>query len=145
MTTAIPFQKQPDVTAVAADFRAYLEHSLRDPFTLNLKDCSLMEVIRACVKSKSRLHPGYRASIGCLVYNLQILEQEYRVELKPVQVTDVFWGYFIAFCQGRGLRLQVQFDMDEREAEKDDGTMKKPVTISVTIGVTMNFSLLSQV
>lgn len=104
MTTAIPFQKQPDVTAVAADFRAYLEHSLRDPFTLNLKDCSLMEVIRACVKSKSRLHPGYRASIGCLVYNLQILEQEYRVELKPVQVTDVFWGYFIAFCQGRGLR-----------------------------------------
>lgn len=37
------------------DFRAYLEKSLRDPFTLNLKDYSLLAVINACVKAKSRL------------------------------------------------------------------------------------------
>ena len=49
------------------DFKAYLEHSLRDPFTMNLKDCSLMEVIHAAIKSKSKLHPNYRESLGGLI------------------------------------------------------------------------------
>ena len=86
------------------DFRAYLEKSLRDPFTVNLDGLSLMEVIAACKKAKSRLHANYGSSIGGLVHNLTLLEQEYRVTLRPVQVTDVFWGYFISFCQGRGLK-----------------------------------------
>lgn len=86
------------------DFRAYLEHSLRDPFTLNLKDCNLIEVIRACIKSKSRLRPKYHEQLGSLIYNLEMLQKEYNVTLYPVQVTDVFWGYFVAFLQGRGLR-----------------------------------------
>lgn len=86
------------------DFKAYLEHSLRDPFTMNLRDCSLMEVILACTKSKSKLHPNYQKSIGGLIYNLRILEESYKIKLFPVQVTDVFWGYFIAFCEGRGLK-----------------------------------------
>lgn len=58
-----------------------------------------MEVIHACIKSKSKLHPNYRQSISCLTYNLGILEESYRVKLYPVQITDVFWGYFIAFCE----------------------------------------------
>lgn len=87
------------------DFRTYLEHSLRNPFTMNLRDCSLMEVIHACIKAKSKLHPNYRQSISCLTYNLGILEESYRVKLYPVQITDVFWGYFIAFCEERGLLL----------------------------------------
>lgn len=87
-----------------AGFRSYLEHSLRDPFTLNLDGCTLLEVIHAAKKAKSRLHPNYPTSIGCLEYNLKILEQEYRVELQPVQITDVFWGYFVEFCQARGLK-----------------------------------------
>ena len=88
----------------ADDFRAYLEKSLRDPFTLNLHDCSLLEVIYACIKSKTKLHPNYRASLGCLLFNLRELESRYRVRLQPIQITDVFWGYFIADCQSRGLR-----------------------------------------
>jgi len=56
--------------ATLHDFKAYLEHSLRDPFTMNLKDCSLMEVIHAAIKSKSKLHPNYRESLGGLIYNL---------------------------------------------------------------------------
>ena len=36
---AAPWNGQP--STLQNDFRAYLEHSLRDPFTLNLKDCSL--------------------------------------------------------------------------------------------------------
>ena len=90
--------------APQADFRAYLEHSLRDPFTLNLKDCTLMEVIRACIKAKSRLMPNYGKTLSCLIHNLTLIEKEYRVTLHPIQVTDVFWSYFISFCQGRGLR-----------------------------------------
>ncbi len=86
------------------DFRAYLETSLRDPFTLNLKDYSLLAVINACVKAKSRLMPNYGKGIGCLIHNLKELERQYRVSLQPVQVTDVFWSYFIAFCQARGLK-----------------------------------------
>lgn len=87
-----------------SDFRAYLEHSLRDPFTLNLKDCSLMEVIRVCIKTKSKIRPKYAASVSSLICNLTELESQFRVTLKTAQVTDIFWGYFISFCQGRGMR-----------------------------------------
>ena len=85
-------------------FQNYLENSLRDPFVLNLEGCSLQEVILACAKAKTRLHPNYRENINCLLYNLQTLEHDYRVTLQPIQVTDIFWGYFISFCQGRGLK-----------------------------------------
>ena len=88
----------------APDFRSYLEQSLRNPFTLDLAGLSLMDVIRACSSAKARLHPNYPASIGCLVHNVKLLESQYHVSLVPLQVTDIFWGYFIAFCQSRGLR-----------------------------------------
>lgn len=87
-----------------ADFRAYLEHSLRDPFTMNLHDCSLLEVIQICSNAKSKLHPNYSASIGGLVYNLKLLEDNFHTTLMPIQVTDIFWGYFISFCKMRGLK-----------------------------------------
>lgn len=95
---------QPKVQEPVADFRAYLERQLRDPFTINLKDCNLLEVIRACIKSKSKLRPGYGSRMGMLVFNLGLLQKEYNVTLFPVQVTDVFWSYFVAFLQNRGLR-----------------------------------------
>jgi hypothetical protein len=94
----------PAVAQPSADFRAYLEQSLRDPFTINLKDCTLIEVVLACAKAKSKLRPGFHKSIGGLLYNLRAIEAEYRITIVPVQVTDIFWGYFIAFCQGRGLK-----------------------------------------
>lgn len=86
------------------DFKTYLESSLRNPFTLDLSDLSLIEVILACAKAKSKLHPNYRKNLNCLLFNLRALEEQYRVTLMPVQVTDIFWGYFIAFCQGRRLK-----------------------------------------
>lgn len=85
-------------------FQNYLENSLRNPFVIDLEGCSLQEVILACVKAKTRLHPNYRENINGLLYNLQTLEHDYRVTLQPIQVTDIFWGYFISFCQGRGLK-----------------------------------------
>lgn len=85
-------------------FSKYLEQSLRNPFVLDLSGCSLKEVILACEKAKSKLRPTYSKSLKCLKYNLELLEEQYHVTLQPVQVTDIFWGYFIAFCQGRGLK-----------------------------------------
>ncbi len=87
-----------------AEFKSYLEQSLRNPFVLDLSGLSLMDVIRACSNAKARLHPNYPASVGCLKHNLSLLEEQYRVSLVPLQVTDIFWGYFIAFCQSRGLK-----------------------------------------
>lgn len=86
------------------DFKSYLETSLKDPFILNLKDSSLMEVIEACIKVKSKMHPHYGESLGGLIHNLRTLEQQYNVTLQPIQVTDIFWGYFVNFCEQRGLR-----------------------------------------
>lgn len=87
-----------------SDFRTYLEHSLRDPFSINLSGCNLMEVIRACTRAKSRQHSNYSKNISSLVYNLTLLEEKYKTELQPIQITDIFWGYFIGFCQDRGLK-----------------------------------------
>jgi len=86
------------------DFASYLRQSVSTPFVLNLRDASLMEVISACIKAKSRLHPRYREQVGSLVYNLGILEKENGITLKTVQVTDIFWGFFVSFLQDRGLK-----------------------------------------
>ena len=91
-------------TKTAQDFRTYLENSLRNPFTLDLSGLSLMEVIRACIRAKTKRHPCYGKNASCLIYNLTQLEEQYRLSLMPVQVTDVFWGYFADFCQSHGMK-----------------------------------------
>ena len=116
------------------DFRAYLERSLRDPFSLNLEGCTLMEVIRAAVKAKSRLHPDYQKAVSGLVYNLGALEESYRVTLMPVQVTDVFWGYFIPFCQQRGLRNSSIQTMCNHLRSILNWAVKYNATVSPTYG-----------
>lgn len=131
MNTAIHIaQAEPAIE----DFRAYLEKSLRDPFTLDLKDLSLMEVIKACKKAKSKLHPNYGNSIGGLVHNLTLLEEEYHVTLQPIQVTDVFWGYFIAFCQGRGLKCSTIETMCNQLRSILNWAVKYNATVSPTYG-----------
>ena len=87
-----------------SDFRDYLERSLRDPFTLDLAGLSLSEVIKACKKTKSKMHPHYASTLACLEHNLDILQEQYKIILQPVQITDIFWTYFIDFCSRRGLR-----------------------------------------
>jgi len=121
-------------TEVTEDFRTYLEKSLRDPFTINLRDRTLMETIRAAVKAKSRLHPNYGSSIAGLVHNLRLLEQEYRVTLMPVQVTDVFWGYFISFCQDRGLKASTINTMCNHLRSILNWAVKYNATVSPTYG-----------
>lgn len=114
------------------DFRSYLEHSLRDPFTMNLKDCSLTEIITACIKAKSKLHPHYKESLGCLIHNLHILEEYYHISLQSVQITDVFWGYFIAFCEQRGLKLSTIETMCNQLRSILNWAVKYNATVSPT-------------
>ena len=114
------------------DFRSYLEHSLRDPFTMNLKDCSLTEIIIACIKAKRKLHPHYKESLGCLTHNLHILEEYYHISLQSVQITDVFWGYFIAFCEQRGLKLSTIETMCNQLRSILNWAVKYNATVSPT-------------
>jgi hypothetical protein len=110
MTTAFSFQAQPFTHVRPAQssevpgFKAYLMQSIYSPFVLNLENASLMEVINSCVSAKSKMHRKYRESVGCLVHNLKILERDFGIKLQPIQVTDIFWDYFITFCQSRGLK-----------------------------------------
>lgn len=85
-------------------FKAYLNKSLYDPFVIDLKDCTLLQCVEACIKAKSKMHRAYRETMGSLLYNLHLIEVQYGLTLMPIQVTDIFWEYFISFCQMRGLR-----------------------------------------
>ena len=117
-----------------SDFKSYLEQSIRNPFTIDLKGCSLIEVVLACVKAKSKLHPRYSRNISGLLYNLRALEEQYRVTLMPVQVTDIFWGHFIAFCQSRGLKNSTIATMSSQLKAVLSWASKYNATVSPTFG-----------
>lgn len=129
LSIAAPFPVQ---SGEKVDFRTYLHQSLLNPFVLDLKDRSLMEVIQACIRSKSKLHPNYGSSLSCLVYNLRKLEDEYRVALQPIQVTDIFWGYFIAFCQANGLKSSTICTMCSQLRSILNWAVKYNATVSPT-------------
>ena len=89
----------------SSPFKSYLEQSTENMFTLNLKDSNLIEIVTICAETKSKIHSNYRKSIGSLLFNLQEIEKQFQVTMVPIQVTDIFWGYFISFCQSRGLKM----------------------------------------
>ena len=88
---------------IQQDFKSYLSSSLNGQFLVSLREASLLSVVEACATAKSRIRPKFKDSFRCLIYNLRALEDECQVQLMPIQVTDVFWGYFISFCQLRKL------------------------------------------
>lgn len=118
----------------AAGFREYLERSLRDPFTINLEGLTLLEVVAACIRAKSKMHPGYGDGLRCLVYNLRKLEEQFRVKLQPVQVTDIFWGYFVDFCAGRGLKRSTVGTMCQQLRSVLNWSAKYNARVSPTYG-----------
>lgn len=90
---------------ITSDFRTYLKQSVTNPATLDLSNRNLLDVIEACAKVKNNFHPKFKANISSLIYNLRIVENEYGIPLKPSQVSDIFYGYFISFCEKRGLKI----------------------------------------
>lgn len=89
---------------VLSGFGTYLRASKKNPFVINLENASLMEVIMTCAEARSKFHPRYRENIGGLLHNLAALESSFGTVVMPLQVTDVFYGYFIQFCRIRGLK-----------------------------------------
>jgi len=85
-------------------FKNYLDASLHNPFVIDLRDASLIEVILAAAKARTKFHPHYRENIRGLLYNLRAMEDRFSATIFPVQVTDIFYGYFIQFCRQRGLK-----------------------------------------
>lgn len=86
------------------EFENYLKNSSQNPFVINLSESTLMEIVDNRIKVKEKIHPNYGKSLACLVYNLKTLESQYDVTLQPIQITDIFWSYFISFCEQRGLK-----------------------------------------
>lgn len=128
-----PFPHQQKPMEVAG-FKAYLIQSLCSPFVLNLENSTLMEVIKSCISAKTKLHRKYRESLGCLIHNLSALEREYGVTLMPAQVTDIFWDYFIAFAQGRGLRASTIETMCNQLRSVLNWAVKYNAKVSPTYG-----------
>lgn len=86
-------------------FFAYLSQSQDQFFTLDLSNSTVIEIIDELVKIKSKLSPNYGKGYKCLKNNLRILEKEFNCTLRPYQITDIFWHYFIPFLLNRGLAL----------------------------------------
>ncbi len=93
------------MSTYSQEFKTYLTESLFKQQIINLENASLMEIIEKCASIKSRLHKKYKDSLGCLIFNLNIIERDFGVTLQSVQITDIFWEYFISFCQSRNLKL----------------------------------------
>lgn len=104
MRTTLILPIAPKPTMKKREFQEYLEHTTNDPFTINLKGKTLNEVIDFAIESKSRRSPNYKRSLSCLRKQLNAIEREYNVRLRPVQITDIFWDNFVPFCLDRGLR-----------------------------------------
>lgn len=116
------------------DFLDYLERSLRDPFSLDLSGLSLSEVIRACKRTKSKMRPNYAKTLACLEHNLDILQEQYKITLQPIQITDIFWTYFIDFCTRRGLRKSTILTLCNQLRAVLNWAAKYNATVSPTYG-----------
>jgi len=103
LSLAVPFLAQPKPDGLSG-FKNYLEQSKRNPFVINLEDATLIEVILAAAKARSKFHPNYKDHIGGLLHNIRLMEEQFDATLYPIQVTDIFHGYFIQFCRNRGLK-----------------------------------------
>jgi len=103
LTVSVPIEAQPAADQMSG-FKIYLDASRRNPFVLNLEDASLLDVIFAAANARSKFHPHYKENLGGLIHNLREMEARYEATLYPIQVTDIFYGYFIQFCRHRGLK-----------------------------------------
>jgi hypothetical protein len=101
LSLARPEVATPDALS---GFKIYLEQSKHNPFVINLENATLVEVVIAGANARSKFHPKYRENIGGLLHNLRTMEEHFNVVLYPIQVTDIFYGYFIQFCRQRGLK-----------------------------------------
>lgn len=102
MNSAVLTQSN-DLPMSFADFRDYLEQSLRNPFVLDLKDADLLTIIDAYNNNKRRVL-SQLTTYSSLKKAIKTINQTYRVNLAPVQVTDIFWSMFTALLRQQGMK-----------------------------------------
>lgn len=88
-----------------AGFASYLTRSKENPFTLDLSNSSALDVIRAFIRTKSKMSPKYAKSYSSLIYHLRGLESRFGCKIMPIQITDIFWRHFIPYMTDQGLAL----------------------------------------
>ncbi len=117
-----------------SSFKSYLENALVDPFTLNLRGKNLLDVIQAAIKAKSRRSPRYGKGLSCLLTQLRYIEKVYRVTLMPIQITDVFWDYFVSICSERGLKASTIETLANQLRSILNWAVKHNAEVSATYG-----------
>lgn len=114
------------------DFQSYLERSQFDPFTIDLRGKTLLEVIDAASQVKSKRSPGYVRQHSTLVATIKDLERVYHTTLRPIQVTDIFWGYFMSFCDERGLKASTTLTLTNQLRSVLNWAVKYKAEVSPT-------------
>lgn len=95
----------PTFEVVHKDFGSFLRDARQSQFVLDLSSYSLLEVIRAYIRHKSKTRPDFGKSYSIVLFNVKKVEDLYGISLKPDMITDVFWSYFVEFLQEQGLAL----------------------------------------
>lgn len=79
----------------ACGFSAYLAKP--QTFSLDLSSATLLEIIDEMCKIKDVIAPGTTKHHSCLKYQINGIQRAFNCVLMPIQVTDVFWNYFISY------------------------------------------------
>lgn len=99
MKKGLDYNYSPD------SFGQYLQKTESELFTLDLSNCSVLEVIEELIKMRSSISPRCYKSYSCLKNSLKSIEQKFGCRIMPYQITDVFWNNFVPFLIDRGLAL----------------------------------------
>lgn len=88
-----------------AGFLSYLSVSKANVFSLDLSNSSMIEVIKALIRVKSKMSPNYHKSFSTLIFHLNGIESHFGCTIMPHQITDIFWHNFIPYLLDKGLAL----------------------------------------
>lgn len=85
-------------------FRDYLKNPFQN-LIIDLSRANLIEAIEALIQVRNNLSPSYGNHYSCLKHHLKGIQMEFKCELFPYHITDVFWSNFIPYLLSKGLSL----------------------------------------
>lgn len=85
-------------------FRAFLKNPFQN-LIIDLSQANLIEAIEALIQVRNNLSPSYGKHYSCLKHHLKCIQMEFKCELFPYHITDVFWSNFIPYLLSKGLSL----------------------------------------
>lgn len=85
-------------------FRDFLKNPFQN-LIIDLSRANLIEAIEALIQVRNNLSPSYGKHYSCLKHHLKGIQMEFKCELFPYHITDVFWSNFIPYLLSKGLSL----------------------------------------